>query len=153
GMRNLSLANLLGVLTFALGSLFAFVLTLYLQNVLGLSALLTGLVFLPAGIGGIIGGQVAAAVIPLRGLSFAWVLGPVVVALGGLFVVQIARVEGVVWVVVGYMLVGVGIVCMMVSTMIAATAGLGPELQGLAAGLFSTSQNVGGAIGISLASV
>ncbi len=62
-IRNLSLANLLGVLTFALGSLFAFVLTLYLQNVLGLSALFTGLVFLPAGIGGIFGGQVAAAVI------------------------------------------------------------------------------------------
>ena len=67
--------------------------------------------------------------------------------------VQITPVEGVVWVAVGYMIVGVGIVCMTVSTMIAATAGLGPEFQGLAAGLFNTSQNVGEAIGISLASV
>ena len=153
GMRNLSLANLLGALTFALGSLFAFVLTLYLQDVLGLGALLTGLVFLPAGIGGMIGGQVAAAVIRWRGLRFASVLGPALMALGCLLMVQITSVEGVVWVAVGYMIVGVGIVCMMVSTTIAATAGPGPEFQGLAAGLFNTSQNVGGAIGISLASV
>jgi MFS family permease len=152
-MRNLSLANLLGALTFALGSLFAFVLTLYLQNVLGLSALFTGLVFLPAGIGGMLGGQVAAAVIRRQGLRFASVLGPALIALGCLLMVQITPVEGVVWVAVGYMIVGVGIVCMTVSTMSAATAGLGPAFQGLAAGLFNTSQNVGGAIGTSLASV
>ena len=151
--RNLSLANLLGALTFALGSLFAFVLTLYLQKVLGLSALLTGLVFLPAGIGGMIGGQVAAAAIRWRGLRFASMLGPALIAFGCLLMVQITPVEGVVWVAVGYMIVGVGIVCMTVSATIAATAGLGPEFQGLAAGSFNTSQNVGEAVGISLASV
>ncbi len=80
-------------------------------------------------------------------------LGPALMALGSLLMIQITPVEGIAWVAVGYMIVGVGIVCMMVSTMIAATAGLGPEFQGLAAGLFNTSQNVGGAIGISLASV
>jgi MFS family permease len=47
----------------------------------------------------------------------------------------------------------VGIVCTVVTTTIAATARLGPELQGLAAGLLTTSQQVGTAIGTSLASV
>jgi MFS family permease len=55
--------------------------------------------------------------------------------------------------VVGYLIAGVGIVCTVVTTTIAATAPLGPELQGLAAGLLTTSQQVGAAIGTSLASV
>jgi MFS family permease len=52
-----------------------------------------------------------------------------------------------------FMIAGVGIVCTVVTTTIAATAQLGPELQGLAAGLLTTSQQVGGALGTSLASV
>jgi len=43
--------------TLAIASLLAFILTLYLQGVLGFTPLATGLVFLPAGLGGIVGGQ------------------------------------------------------------------------------------------------
>src|SRR6266849_6829390 len=53
----------------------------------------------------------------------------------------------------GYLIAGVGIVCTVVTTTIAATAHLGSELQGLAAGLLNTSQQIGAALGTSLASV
>jgi MFS family permease len=73
--------------------------------------------------------------------------------LGSVLLTRITPTAGAAWVVVGYLIAGVGIVCTVVTTTIAATAPLGPELQGLAAGLLTTSQQVGAALGASLASV
>jgi MFS family permease len=50
------------------------------------------------------------------------------------------------------MLVGIGLVCALVTLTIAVTNALGPEMQGLAAGLLNTSQQIGAALGASLAS-
>jgi len=87
------------------------------------------------------------------GLRGASALGPGLIALGSVLLTRITPAGGVAWVVVGYLIAGVGIVCTVVTTTIAATAHLGPELQGLAAGLLNTAQQVGAALGISLASV
>jgi Major Facilitator Superfamily len=152
-IRNLSVANLLAGLTIAIASLLAFILTLYLQSVLLFSPLASGLAFLPASLGGIAGGQIAAQAMRRWGLRRASALGPTLIALGCVLLTRITPAGGVAWVVVGYALAGVGIVCTVVTTTIAATARLGPELQGLAAGLLTTSQQVGTAIGTSLASV
>src|SRR2546428_307498 len=151
--RNLSVANLMPGLIIAIASLLAFILTLYLQSVLGFSPLTTGMAFLPASVGGIVGGQIAARAMRRWGLRRASVLGPVLIALGCVLLTRITPAGGAAWVVMGYGLAGVGIVCTVVTTTIAATASLGPELQGLAAGLLNTSQQVGAAIGTSLASV
>ncbi len=151
--RSLSVANLMALLTIAIASLLAFILTLYLQSVLGFSPLATGLAFLPAGVGGIAGGQIAARTIRRLGVRSTSVLGPAFIALGSVLLTRITPAGGAVWVVVGYLIAGVGIVCTVVTTTIAATAPLGPELQGLAAGLLTTSQQVGAALGTSLASV
>jgi MFS family permease len=104
-------------------------------------------------LGGIAGGQIAAWAIRRGGLRGALALGPILIALGSMLLTRITPVGGVAWVVVGYLIAGVGIVCAVVTTAIAATAHLGPELQGLAAGLLNTSQQVGAALGTSLASV
>src|SRR5262249_9389152 len=56
-------------------------------------------------------------------------------------------------VLVGYVIAGVGIVSTAVTTTIAGTAGIGPHRQGLASGLLTMSQQVGGGIGASIASV
>ena len=151
--RSLSVANLMALLTIAIASLLAFILTLYLQSVLGFSPMVTGLAFLPAGVGGIAGGQIATRAIRRMGLRGASALGPGLIALGSVLLTRITPAGGVAWVVVGYLIAGVGIVCTVVTTTIAATAHLGPELQGLAAGLLNTAQQVGAALGISLASV
>lgn len=151
--RSLSVANLMALLTIAIASLLAFILTLYLQSVLGFTPLATGLVFLPAGVGGIAGGQLATRAMQRVGLRRASALGPALIALGSVLLTRITPAGGATWVVVGYLIAGVGIVCTVVTTTIAATAHLGPELQGLAAGLLNTSQQVGAALGTSLASV
>jgi MFS family permease len=146
-------ANLMAGLVIAIASLLAFILTLYLQGVLGFTPLATGLAFLPAGVGGIAGGQLAARAMRRWGLRRASTLGPALIMLGCVLLTRITPTGGAVWVVVGYLIAGVGIVCTVVTTTIAATAELGPELQGLAAGLLTTSQQVGAALGTSLASV
>jgi EmrB/QacA subfamily drug resistance transporter len=151
--RNLSMANLMAGLAIAIASLLAFILTLYLQSVLGFTPLATGLAFLPAGLGGIVGGQIAARATRSWGLRRASVLGPALIALGSLLLTRITATGGAAWVVVGYLIAGIGIVCTVVTTTITATSALEPELQGLAAGLLNTSQQVGAALGISLASV
>jgi MFS family permease len=150
---NLSVANLIALLTIAIASIFAFILTLYMQGVLGFSPFITGLAFLPAGVGGIIGGQLAARAVRRMGLRRVSVLGLALIALGSVLLTRITPTGGAAWVIVGYLIAGIGIVCTLVITTIAATAQLGPELQGLAAGLINTSQQLGGAIGTSLASV
>lgn len=151
--RGLSVANLMALLTIALASLLAFILTLYLQSVLGFSPVATGLAFLPAGVGGIAGGQIATRAIRRVGLRGASALGPALIALGSVLLTRITPTGGVVWVIVGYLIAGMGIVSTVVTTTISATAPLGPHLQGLAAGLLNTSQQVGAALGTSLASV
>lgn len=152
-VRNLSSANLITLLGSAIASTLAFVLTLYLQNVLGFTPLLTGFIFLPAGLGGIAGGSVASWAIRRLGLRGTVILGASLIALSSVLMATISATSGVVQVILGYTVAGMGVVCIMITTSIAGTAQLEREMQGLAAGLLNTSQQIGGAIGISLASL
>ncbi len=146
-------ANLVALLGLAIGSLLAFVLTLYLQGVLGFSPLATGLAFLPSGLGGIFGGQLATWASERIGLRGAALLGLGLVVAGGIGLTRITPTGGAGWVIGGYLIVGVGIVCTLVLMSIAATASLEADLQGLAAGLLNTAQQVGAALGTSLAGI
>ena len=50
----------------------------------------------------------------------------------------------------GYLLVGVGLALSFVSVSILALQGVGPKIAGLASGLLTSSQQVGGAIGVAV---
>lgn len=152
-LRNISGANLAALLTSSIASLLAFVLPLYLHNVLGFTPIAIGLAFLPAGAGGIIGGQLAGWAIKRAGLRKAALLGPILIALSCLLLTRITASSGATWVIVGYLISGIGIVCTVVTTTIAATSQMEATFQGLAAGLINTSQQLGGALGASLASM
>lgn len=152
-IRNLASANLIAGLASAVASILAFVLTLYLQHVLGFTPLLAGLIFLPAGLGGIAGGPVASWAIRRLGLRGAAILGAGLIVLSSALMATISATSGVVQVTIGYTLAGIGVVCIMITTSIAGTAQLKREMQGLAAGLLNTSQQIGGAIGTSVASL
>src|SRR5207302_140122 len=52
----------------------------------------------------------------------------------------------------GYLMVGFGLALAFIPVSIAALAGVGPRDAGLASGLINTSQQVGGAIGVAVAS-
>ena len=152
-IRTLAAANLVGVLLGA--SVFAnfFLLTLYVQNVLHYSALKTGITFLAT----------AGTTVVVAGLA-QWLttkIGPCIVMAAGLAL----STGGLVWyahipvhgtyakdLLPGYLLVGFGLALSFIPVSIAALAGVGPRDAGLASGLLNTSQQVGGAIGVAVAS-
>ena len=130
-----------------------FLLTLYVQQVLGYSALRTGLTFLAT----------AGTVIPVAGLSQALVtrVGPRPVMTAGLALLT----AGMLWyaqipthgsfvthLLPGYLLVGFGLAFSFIPMSIAALAGVPPDEAGLASGLINTTQQIGGALGVAIAS-
>jgi hypothetical protein len=152
-IRTLAGANIVGVLLGA--SVFAnfFLLTLYVQNVLHFSALKTGLTFLAT----------AGTTVVVAALS-QWLttkIGPRIVMAFGLAL----STGGLIWyaqipvhgsyakdLLPGYLLVGFGLALSFIPVSIAALAGVGPREAGLASGLLNTSQQIGGAIGVAVAS-
>ena len=146
-------ANVSGVLLGAVVFANFFLLTLYVQQVLGYSALKTGLTFLAT----------AGTVIPVAGLSQALTtrIGPRPVLAVGLVLLT----AGMIWytqipvsgsfaadLLPGYLLVGFGLAFSFIPMSIAALAGVEEHEAGLASGLINTSQQVGGAIGVAVVS-
>jgi EmrB/QacA subfamily drug resistance transporter len=151
--KTLAGANVAGFLLGAVIYANFFVLTLYVQQVLGYSALKTGLTFLAT----------AGTVIPVAGASQALVtrIGVRPVMTSGLVLITAAMV----WyaqvpvhgrfvgdLLPGYLLMGIGMAFAFIPVSIAALAGVESHEAGLASGLINTSQQIGGALGVAIAS-
>jgi len=146
-------ANLVAALTMAVASGLAFTLTLVVQQVMGYSPLATGAAFLPAGVGGIVGGTLAGRGVMRMGLRLTALTALATLAAGTALVLGFGLNGSIGWLAAGYGVAGIGIVGTAVTSMIAATNSIGRERQGLAAGLLSTSQQMGGGFGVALVAV
>ncbi len=131
----------------------AFTLTLVVQQLMGYSPIATGAAFLPAGVGGMVGGTLAPRAVAKMGLRGTALTSIATFAAGIALVIVFGLNGSIVWVAVGYGVAGIGIVGTAVASMIAATMRIGQERRGAAAGLLSTSQQLGGGIGAALAAV
>ena len=150
-LRSLAIGN--GVFLMVAGGLFAmfYFASLYLQNMLGYSPLTTGLAFLPvtAGIG--IGATVAEKLIPRVGLRPVLLTGMLVAAAGLAILAATTKVGGHYPGIVGGlfpMSVGMGVT--FVSLTLVATTNVEESDAGLASGIFNTSQQIGGALGLAV---
>ncbi len=152
-VRTVSGANIVGFLLGAV--LFAnfFILTLYVQNVLHFSALKAGVTFLATAGTAVLAAGVAQALVTRVGVKPILVLGLALMTAGMLWYTQIP-VDGAYGtdLLPGYLLVGVGLAFSYVPVSIASLAGVEASQAGLASGLINTSQQIGGAIGVALAS-
>jgi EmrB/QacA subfamily drug resistance transporter len=149
--RSLTAAN---ITMFLVGAgLFAmfFFNSLYLQRVLGYGPLDAGLAFLPFTGGIIVSAGFASKYAPRFGVRPVAICGMIVTALGMLLLTQLP-VEGtyVTNVLPALVLVSLGLGCVFVPLTLVATTGLVNEDQGLASGLFNTSQQIGGALGLAI---
>jgi len=151
--RTLVAAIAIMFLLFAANVAQPFIISLYLQIVRGLSPLETGLVFIPAGLGGITGAFIAPRLVERIGVPRTMVIGPFLFAVGLLTLTFITPSVSLSLIMVGYLFAGLGLVIAIVSTTIAAVSGVKAQRQGLTAGLLNTSQQMGAAIGVSVASV
>lgn len=140
--------NLAGLLAFATETSLVFLMTLYLQKVLGYSALATGLAFGVLGLGTVIGGVVAPRVLSRLG-GRALVAG---FALQGVATASLALLgasQGWIWLLLAATFAGgVGNMVAIVAFMVTATSGLPDSEQGLATGLATMTQQVGITMGI-----
>ena len=147
----LARANLGGGLFFGAYIGFQFVVMLYLQSVLGWSALETALGFLPAALIVAFGSPRIEPLIDRFGTSrviFAGVLAHVV---GYALFLGVDEHSGYAASVLPSMiLLGIGFMLAFSSLNIQATAGIPDNEQGLAGGLLNTSLQVGGAIGLAI---
>lgn len=152
-VRTVRGANV-GMLVVASG-LFAmfFFNTLFVQRVLGYSALEAGLAFLPFTAGIIIGSVASQQLIPRFGAREVPVIGLAVAVAGMLLFLRLSPDSTYVGdILPGIMLASIGMGLTFVPVTLIATSGVPVDDAGLASGLFNTSQQVGGALGLALLS-
>lgn len=150
-LQTLRGANVVGLLIgMSLFSMFFFI-SLYLQQVLGYSALKAGLAYLPLCIVIILSAGAASQLVTRLGFKPTLTAGLLLVATGLLWFTQIS-VDGTYAVdVLGpSILAGAGLGFSFVPVTIAAVTGTRPDQAGLASGLINTSQQVGGALGVAI---
>ena len=127
--------------------------TLYLQRVLGFSPLEAGLAFLPFTLGIIIGAGLSQKLLPALGAREVPLIG-LTLAVAGLLLFLRLTPDGtyLVDLLPGIMLTSIGMGLTFVPVTLIATSGIPAGDAGLASGLFNTSQQIGGALGLAVLS-
>ncbi|MBL7487447.1 MFS transporter [Frankia sp. AgB1.9] len=147
--RTFSIGCLAG-LTFALvPPSFFFILALYLQRGRGYSALFSGVVFTAVG-AGYFAALLAATPVARRIGHQVLALGALLVAAGCVLLAEAAH-AGSAWdLTPGMAVIGFGIGLVLVPLTSTVLAGVDPRHAGSAAGILSTAQQVGGALGVAV---
>jgi EmrB/QacA subfamily drug resistance transporter len=152
-VRTVRAANV--VMLLVASGLFAmfFFNTLYLQRVLGYSALEAGLAFLPFTAGIIIGAGLSQKLVPAIGAREVPLIGMTMAVIGLLLFVRLEPGGSyVVDFLPGVMFASIGMGLTFVPVTLIATSGIPTDDAGLASGLYNTSQQVGGALGLAVLS-
>ena len=152
-VRSLLTANV--VMLLVASGVFAmfFFNTLYIQRVLGYGPLEAGLAILPFTAGVMLSAGLASQFAPRVGVRPVAALGMVLSAIGMLLLVRLP-VDGtyVADVLPSLIVTSLGMGAVFMPLTLIATTGLEDEDQGLASGLFNTSQQIGGALGLAILS-
>jgi len=152
-LKTLAGANAVGVLLG--GGFFAFIFigTLYLQQVLGYSALEAGLAWLVMALSSVAFAGLSQALVTRGSARLVMAAGMAMIGGGILWATQVP-VHGHFWTDLAgpFLIIGVGTAFAFVPVSIAALAGVAEHEAGLASGLINTSQQLGGAVGVAVAS-
>ncbi|HEX2426480.1 MAG TPA: MFS transporter [Gaiellaceae bacterium] len=152
-VRTIRAANV--VMFLVASGLFAmfFFNTLYLQRVLGYSPLQAGLAFLPFTAGIIIGAGLSQRFVPKLGAREVPLIGMGMAIVGLLLFVRLEPGGSYVAdFLPGVILASIGMGLTFVPVTLIATSGIPTDDAGLASGLYNTSQQVGGALGLAVLS-
>ncbi|MER6580933.1 MFS transporter [Nonomuraea sp. NPDC001023] len=141
---TVALGSLGGLITFSMMSSFIFLLTLYLQDVVALSPLWTGLFFGGQGVVLAVTGMVSSSVIRVLGAGRTLVAG---LAVQGVCTAAMTVTEGAWPALAVICLASVGHMSVVVSYGVTVTSGLPDTAQGLATGLVTSAQQIGITVG------
>jgi len=149
--RTLTGANVIG---FWLGTMvfgMFFLLSLYMQQVLGFTAIKTGVGYLAVALTAVVSSGVAQALVTRLGVKPVLTAGLALVGGGLVYFAQISA-SGSYFsdLFPGFIILGIGLGFSFVPISIAALAGVTGRDAGLASGLINTSQQIGGALGLAI---
>jgi hypothetical protein len=152
-IRNVTGSNIVGLLLGASVISTFFLLTLYVQQVLGYSALQTGVAFVAVAGTSIVAAGVSEPLVTRFGTKAIMALGLALLA-GSVFWFTQIDADGSYWVdlLPGLLAMGLGIAFSFVPISVAALAHVEERDEGLASGLINTTQQLGAGIGVAIAS-
>src|SRR5215469_9082421 len=132
---------------------FIFIGTLYMQQVLGYSALKTGFAWLATSLISVALAGLSQALVTRVSAKLVMAAGMILIGVGILWATQ-APVHGQFWAHLAgpFLVTGAGTAFTFIPVSIGALAGVTERDAGVASGLLNTSQQIGGAIGIAVAS-
>ncbi|MFB8394717.1 MFS transporter [Streptomyces yangpuensis] len=151
--RTVAWGNFGGLVTFSMMSTVVFVLTLYLQETLGLSSFRTGLVFGIQGLASVAAGAYASKVIGRFGARRTLVWSLVGQGVLGAALVGVGTGSGALLATAAVSLASMCHLGAIISYGVVVTSGVPDEQQGLATGLVTTTQQIGLTVGIPLLGV
>jgi EmrB/QacA subfamily drug resistance transporter len=151
--RTLAGANVVGFLLGASFFAFIFIATLYMQQVLHLSAIQTGLAWLAATVTSVAFAGLSQALVTRGSAKLVMATGMALIAAGLFWATQVP-VHGDYWrdLAGPFFVTGIGTAFAFIPVSIAALAGIAEHEAGVASGLLNTSQQLGGALGVAIAS-
>src|SRR3954447_536067 len=152
-VRSITAANV--VMLLVASGMFAmfFFASIYVQEVLGYSPLKAGFAFLPMTAAIVVGAGIAQQLVPRFGVR-AVAVGGISLAAAGMALLTGVPVDGSYAgdLLPGLLPMALGMGLTFVPITLLGTGNVGPEDAGLASGLFNTSQQVGGALGLAVLS-
>ncbi|MGW4052149.1 MFS transporter [Streptomyces sp. NPDC004779] len=151
--RTVAFGNIGGLVTFSMMSTIIFVLTLYFQETLGLSAFATGVVFGIQGVFSVLAGTLTPKVIGRLGARRTLVAGLAGQAVLTAALLAVGERSGVVVATVAVTLASMFHLGAIISYGLTVTSGVRDEEQGLATGLVTTTQQAGLTVGIPMLGV
>ena len=144
GRRSVAWGNVAGLIAFLTETSLVFLLTLYIQELLGFSPLAAGLSFGVLGIGTVVGGSAAPGVIGRIGSRRTLITGGILQTVFTAALLGLGDDRSWMWLLlVATFAGGVGNMLVIVGFMVTATSGLADHEQGLATGLATMTQQIG----------
>lgn len=151
--RNRSLVAAMGITFIFMGTFGAqyYFFTVYLQNVHGLSAMATGLAFVPSAVMGLVGTKVSEKLLGRTGIRTTIVTGLLLGAAGmALLATGMSPTGGYTALLPGVVLISLGQGIAWTAMFAAAATGVDATHQGIASAMASTTQQIGGAVGLAV---
>jgi EmrB/QacA subfamily drug resistance transporter len=133
----------------ALGG-FLFLNTLYLQNSRGLSPFHAGLYTLPMAAVTVVVGPLTGRLVGRRGTRPSLVIGGAAILLSGLMLTSLTATTSPAWLILSYILFGVGFGSVNPPITNTAVSGMPPAQAGVASAVASTSRQIGQSLGVAI---
>jgi EmrB/QacA subfamily drug resistance transporter len=146
-------ASVIAIAAFAALGGFLFLNTLYLQDVRGLSALDAGFYTLPLAAVTVIVSPISGRIVGRRGSRPSLLVGGLGIGIGSFMLTGLTPHTAVSWLLASYLVFGIGFGVVNAPITNTAVSGMPPAQAGVAAGIASTSRQIGLSLGVAVIGV